>query len=368
MSKMEKEYDLYNYTGFGLSSPSNDSLYNISKEDYYYFENILPFPCPDSLKDVNGIGIVIGYIVVFFLGLMGNSLVMFAVCTMNKRRTSTDVYLMHLAFADLLFSLTLPFWAVYINKSKWVFGTFLCKLISGVQELAFYSCVFLLACISINRYMAIVKATQFLSKEQHVVRLLCLSVWLGATLLSIPIMVQREAIDINRTTICYENITVEKMDDWRVGLRVLRHVLGFFFPLTVMMVCYGCTVGTLFHSRNSQKTRAMKVIFCVVLAFIICWLPNNMAEFVDTLMRGGLIRDSCQKRDHLDVAMYYTQALAFMHCAINPILYAFVGKKFRNHLLTLLSKKGLVSREVLFRSQAGSVYSTGSTKHTSVTL
>lgn len=325
-------------------------------------------PCISALKDVNSIGIVIGYIIVFFLGLMGNTLVMFAVCTMNKHRTSTDVYLIHLAFADLLFSLTLPFWAVYINKSNWVFGTFLCKLISGVQELAFYSCVFLLACISIDRYMAIVKATQFLSKQQHVVKLVCLAVWLGATVLSIPIVVQREAMVINYTTICYENVTAEKMDDWRVGLRVLRHVLGFFFPFTVMLVCYGCTIGTLFRSRNSQKTKAMKVIFCVVLAFIICWLPNNITEFVDTLMRGELISDSCPNRNFLDVAMYFTQALAFMHCAINPILYAFVGKKFRSHLLTLLSKKGLVSREVLFRYQAGSVYSTASTKHTSVTL
>ncbi|KAB5577356.1 hypothetical protein PHYPO_G00208930 [Pangasianodon hypophthalmus] len=348
------------------------NMSNMGEDLYNYILSELEFsvPCTSNLVAVNGTGVVIGYIVVFFLGLMGNSVVMFAVCTMKKHRTSTDVYLMHLAIADLLFSLTLPFWAVYINESSWVFGTFLCKLLSGVQEAAFYSCVFLLACISIDRYVAIVKATQFLSKQHHVVRLVCGLVWLGATMLSIPVVVQREALSINNSEVlhCYENVTAEKMDDWRLGLRVLRHVLGFFFPLTVMMVCYGCTVGTLFRSRNSQKHKAMRVILCVVLAFVICWLPNNVAVLVDTLMRGGLVKDTCHSRDNLEVAMYITQALAFMHCAINPILYAFVGKKFRNHLLALLSKKGLVTRELFIRYRAGSVYSSGSTRHTSVTL
>lgn len=337
-------------------------------DNYSYPTYDTSMPCISSLSTVNGIGVVIGYVIVFFLGLMGNSLVMFVVCTMKKHRTSTDMYLMQLAIADLLFSLTLPFWAIYINESNWVFGTSMCKLLSGVHEVAFYSCVFLLACISIDRYMAIVKATQFLSKQYHVVRGVSGLVWLGATVLSIPIMVQREALQIDNQTYCYENITAEKMDDWRLGLRVLRHILGFFFPLTVMVVCYGCTIGTLFRSRNSQKHKAMRVILCVVLAFVICWLPNNLAEFMDTLLRGGLISDTCNNRDNLEVAMYITQALAFMHCAINPILYAFVGKKFRNHLLTLLSKKGLITREVLSRYRAGSIYSSGSTRHTSVTL
>lgn len=321
-------------------------------------------PCISSVQAVNGIWVVTGYVTVFFLGVVGNSVVMFAVYTMKKQRTSTDIYLMQLAIADLLFSLTLPFWAVYVHKSNWVFGTFLCKLLSGVHEVAFYSCVFLLACISIDRYMAIVKATQFLSKQNHVMRGVCVLVWLMAILLSLPIMVQREALKLQNSTHCYENVTAEMMDNWRLGLQVIRHVLGFFFPLTVMTVCYSYMIGTLFHSRNNQKRKAMKVILCVVFAFVICWLPNNLAVFMDMLLRGGFISDTCQNRAKLQVALQVTETLAFMHCAINPILYAFVGKKFRNHLLKLLSKKGLLTRDVSMRS----IYSSGSTRHTSVTL
>ncbi|XP_066515016.1 C-X-C chemokine receptor type 2 [Hoplias malabaricus] len=326
-------------------------------------------PCPNTLEMLDSTAVAASYIVVFVLSLLGNSVVIYVVCTMESRRTSTDVYLMNLALADLFFSLSLPFWAVYIQTSNWQFGTFLCKVVSGVQEVTFYTCVFLLACISVDRYIAIVKATQFISKQRHLVWVVCLLMWLVAALLSLPVVVQREALYIESYTVmCYENVTVELMDEWRLALRVLRHTVGFFLPLMVMLFCYGSTAATLYHSRSSQKQKAMRVILCVVLAFVLCWLPNNITELIDTLMRGNLLEDTCRSRDNLEVAMYVTQVLAFIHCAINPILYAFIGKKFRNHLLMSFFKKGLVSRNVLSRYRIGSLYSSASSRHTSVTL
>ncbi|KAI4887030.1 hypothetical protein NFI96_015983 [Prochilodus magdalenae] len=339
-----------------------------SYEDYENYSSDVS-PCSTTVESMDSIAIAVSYVIVFFFSVLGNSLVIYVVCLMKHRKASTDIYLMNLALADLLFSFTLPFWAVYVGRSKWVFGTFLCKLVSGVQETTFYSCVFLLACISIDRYMAIVKATQFISKQSHLVRTVCALVWLGAGMLSLPVMVQREALVIDSyTTMCYENMTAQTTDNWRVTLRILRHTLGFFIPLVVMLFCYGWTVGTLFRSRNSQKHKAMRVILCVVLAFVVCWLPNNIAEFIDTLLKGKLLEDTCTLRNSVDEAIHISQVLAFIHCAINPILYAFIGKKFRNQLLVSLFKKGLVGGDVLSRHRIGSIFSSGSSRHTSVTM
>lgn len=328
-------------------------------------------PCPNTTQHLNGTVLVLVYIIVFCLSLLGNTVVIFVVYFMENRRTSTDVYLMHLAIADLLFSLTLPFWASYIHAGRWIFGTVMCKLLSGMQEATFYCCVFLLACISVDRYMAIVKATQFLNQKRHLVGIVCALVWLCAFLLSIPVIVNRDAFTpegMEYAMTCHDNVTAENMDNWRVSLRILRHTLGFFIPLAVMLFCYGFTVCKLCHSRNSQKQKAMRVILCVVLAFVICWLPNNITEFIDNLMRAGGVMETCQMRNRIDVALYVTQAMAFTHCAINPILYAFIGKKFRNQLLTSLFKKGLLGRDVMSRYRVGSVYSSVSSRHTSVTL
>lgn len=326
-------------------------------------------PCSETLKNLNSMVLVVIYIIVFCLSLLGNTVVIFVVFFMDNRRTSTDLYLMHLAMADLLFSLTLPFWVAYLHAGHWPFGTIMCKLISGVQEATFYCSVFMLACISIDRYMAIVKATQFLNRKLHLIGIVCAFVWLCAALLSLPVLVHREALTYDGLLyICEDNVTAESTDSWRMSIRTIRHILGFFLPLAVMMFCYGFTMFTLCHTRNSQKQKAMRVILSVVLAFIVCWLPHNILELTDILMRAGQVEETCQLRHNIDVALYVTQVMAFAHCAINPILYAFIGKKFRNQLLISLFKKGLFGRNMLSRYQVGSFQSSGSTRQMSVTL
>ncbi|XP_051565529.1 C-X-C chemokine receptor type 1-like [Myxocyprinus asiaticus] len=330
-----------------------------------------PPPCPDSLQYLNSTVLVLVYIIVFFLSLLGNTVVIFVVFFMKNQRASTDIYLMHLAIADLLFSFTLPFWAAYLHAGYWMFGTVMCKLVSGVQEATFYCCVFLLACISIDRYLAIVKATQFLFRQRHLEGAVCAVVWMCAILLSLPIMVHHEAFvpeSMENIYICHENLTADTIEEWRLGLRILHHTLGFFLPLGVMIFCYSFTMWTLCHSHNSQKQKAMRIILCIVLAFVICWLPKNISELLDTLMRGSWITETCKLRDSLDVALHVTEAMAFTHCAINPILYAFIGKKFRNQLLMSLFKKGLLRRETLTKYRVESVYSSASSRQMSVML
>lgn len=315
---------------------------------------------------------MITFIIVFVFSLLGNSVVVYVVSFMKRGRASTDVYLMHLAMADLLFCLTLPFWAVDAHCG-WIFGNFLCKLLSGFQEAAVYSGVFLLACISVDRYFAIVRATRVLSSNHLLVKVVCGVVWLVAGVLSLPVTIQRESINAEDLgqTICYENLTGESSDHWRVSVRILRHTVGFFLPLVVMVFCYGWTVVKLFHTRNQHKHKAMRVIMVVVLAFVLCWLPYNITVLIDTLVRGGSLEvNECEGRYTVEAVLNVTQVLAFMHCAVNPILYAFIGEKFRNQLLLALYKHGLISKRLQMAYRTVSVNSVGSTrsKNTSVTM
>ncbi|CAK6963675.1 C-X-C chemokine receptor type 1%2C partial [Scomber scombrus] len=361
-----------------LESYDFDSDFDV---DYFrsIFNSSLPMddnssasPCSVIVPGLSSLGLMITYIIVFVFSMVGNSVVVYVVVYMKKGRASTDVYLMHLAMADLLFCLTLPFWAVNVH-SGWVFGNFLCKLLSGFQEAAVYSGVFLLACISVDRYFAIVRATRVFSSHQLMVNMVCGIVWLVAGILALPVAIQRESImaeDLGQT-ICYENLTGESSDHWRVGLRVLRHTMGFFLPLLVMVICYGWVVVTLFHTRNLQKHKAMRVIMAVVLGFVLCWLPYNISILIDTLIRGGSIEvNTCGTHNRVQAALNVSQVLAFMHCAVNPLLYAFIGVKFRNQLLFALYKHGVISKRLRMAHTRGSVNSIASlrSRNTSVTM
>ncbi|XP_034549133.1 C-X-C chemokine receptor type 1 [Notolabrus celidotus] len=336
------------------------SLLNYTYPDYY--DNETSAPCNETVPGFNSLGLTITYIIVFVLSFVGNGVVVYVVCFMKKGRASTDTYLMHLAIADLLFTLTLPFWAVDAYYG-WIFGTFPCKLLSGFQEASVYSGVFLLACISVDRHFAIVRATRAMSSYRTLVKVVCCIVWSVAGLLSLPVAIHRESLhaaDYGRY-ICYENLTGESSDQWRVGVRIVRHTVGFFLPLLVMAFCYGWTVLTLCRAQNQQKHKAMRVILAVVVAFVLCWLPYNITILIDTLMKGGSLKvESCETRYRVVAIFSVTQVLAFMHCAVNPVLYAFIGEKFRNELLSALYKHGLISKRLQMAYRTGSVNSAGS--------
>lgn len=345
------------------------SMYNSTFPAY---DDASSAPCSVTVPGFSSLGLTITYMIVFVFSVVGNSVVVYVVCCMKKGRTSTDIFLMHLAMADLLFSLTLPFWAIDAH-SGWIFGNFLCKVLSGFLEASVYASVFLLVCISVDRYLAIVRATRAWSSRHLLVKATCGVVWVVAGLLSLPVAIQRQSMHAEdlRQTICYDNLAGESSDHWRVGVRVLRHTLGFFLPLVVMAVCYSWTLVTLSHTRNHKRQKAIRVILAVVFTFVLCWLPYNVTVLVDTLIRGrSLELGECETQYSVEVTLNVTQVLAFVHCAVNPVLYAFIGQKFRNQLLSTLHKHGLISNRFRINYWKGSINSAGSTRsgNTSATM
>ncbi|XP_062974395.1 C-X-C chemokine receptor type 1-like [Elgaria multicarinata webbii] len=306
------------------------------------------------------------YGLVCLLSLLGNSLVVLVITYNKANRSITDVYLLNLAIADLLFALSLPMWAVY-QVHEWIFGTAMCKLISALKEVNFYSGILLLAFISIDRYLAIVYATRAVTEKRHWVKFVCVGIWLFSFLFSLPVICFRKAFLSSSKMVCYENIEGGQTSDWRVILRILPQTFGFIVPLIIMLFCYGVTVHRLSQTKNSQKKKAMKVILVVVLVFLICWLPYHISLLADTLMRSGVIEDTCVRSDVINKVMFGTEILGFAHSCINPIIYAFIGQKFRNSFLKILVTQGIISNNTLTRYRKGSSFSSTS-GNTSMTL
>ncbi|KAM5155437.1 C-X-C chemokine receptor type 2-like [Callospermophilus lateralis] len=345
---LEELYNNYSY-GTGLPSILPDSA-----------------PCRPESLEINNYVVVVIYILVFLLSLLGNSLVMLVVLYSRSTCSVTDVYLLNLAMADLLFALTLPIWAASKVKG-WSFGTGLCKVVSFLKEVNFYSGILLLACISLDRYLAIVHATRTLIQKRHLVKFVCLSMWMMSMILSLPILIFRKAVyPPNFSPVCYEDMG-NSTTTWRMVLRILPQTFGFVIPLLVMLFCYGFTLRTLFKAHMGQKHRAMRVIFAVVLVFLLCWLPYNLVLVADTLMRTHLIQETCERRSDIDRALEATEILGFLHSCLNPLIYAFIGQKFRHGLLRIMATHGLVSKKFLAKEGKPSFVGSSS-GNTSTTL
>ncbi|XP_044097516.1 C-X-C chemokine receptor type 2 [Neovison vison] len=326
-------------------------LEDLFGENYSYSTD-LPFipegsaPCRPESLEINKYAVVVIYALVFVLSLLGNSLVILVVLYSRLSQSVTDVYLLNLAIADLLFALTLPIWAA--SKAKgWIFGTPLCKVVSLLKEVNFYSGILLLACISMDRYLAIVHATRTLTQKRHWVKFICLGIWALSLMLSLPIFVFRRAINPPYSSpVCYEDMGANTTR-LRIVMRALPQTFGFLVPLAVMLFCYGLTLRTLFQAHMGQKHRAMRVIFAVVLVFLLCWLPYNLVLVADTLMRLRVIGETCERRNDIGRALDATEILGFLHSCLNPFIYAFIGQKFRHGLLKIMAFHGLISKEHL---------------------
>lgn len=331
-----------NYENFGTDN-DNDT-YNYISIDVL---NQNAFSChAKPLPALTYIFICIFYLLVFVLAVPGNLIVCLVVGSTKQRLSPSDLYLFHLAVADLFLAMSLPLWAVSMFRG-WLFGSATCKMTSMLLEVNFYTSILFLVCISFDRYMAVGRAAESKGRGCRGSRGrlwnfgVCAGVWALGILLSVPTALHNEVFQpmAEEKAICGEHFDVGSAVDWRLATRVLRHLLGFLLPLVTMLACYGATALRLRRTRGLQKLRAMHVIAAVVTAFLLCWCPQHLVVFVDTLMRAKLLDFSCAQRQAADRAIVFTQMLAFLHCCINPVLYAFVGVKFRRNLRRLLQKQ-----------------------------
>lgn len=96
-----------------------------------------------------------------FASLIRNQLDLICSCVFACRSkcSLTDRYRLHLSAADLLFVLALPFWAVDAAMGDWRFGAATCVGVHVIYTVNLYGSVLILAFISLDRYLAVVRAT-----------------------------------------------------------------------------------------------------------------------------------------------------------------------------------------------------------------
>ncbi|CAB1426651.1 unnamed protein product [Pleuronectes platessa] len=326
---------------------------NFTYNDSEFFIDHETQPCsPFSPSDAVMVGVGIFYILVFLLAIPWKPGAI-------RRCRPSDLYLLHLALADLLLAVTLPFWAVSVTWG-WVFGDAMCKIITILQELSFYSSILFLTCISMDRYMVIVRAMAARKANRQLVSWgVCGAVWAVGACLSMPGLFSTSLSSGNSSrTACTEHYETGTADKWRLATRMLRHSLGFVIPLAIMLPCYGVTIRRLLHVRGGfQRQRAMRMIVVVVVAFLLCWMPYHIAVMADTFFRTKIVPYRCPARMAVDQAMFATQSLGLLHSCVNPLLYAFVGEKFRKRLLQLMRKAGVLERASVSRASRSSMSS-----------
>ncbi|KAM8871312.1 C-X-C chemokine receptor type 3-2 [Spinachia spinachia] len=288
----------------------------------------------------------VAYTLVFVLAFVGNVLVL---CVIRRYRSSqsggacafslTDTFLLHLAISDLLLAFTLPLFAVQWAH-EWVFGLAACKVCGALFSLNRYSGILFLACISFDRYLAIVHPVSS-GWRRHTVhaQVACALIWVGCLGLSgvdiafkqVEQVEQADTRDDRTALLCTVWFT-ENSTQWRVGLQLVSVLLGFGLPLLVMLYCYIRIFKSLCSAPRRQRRKSLRLIVSLVSVFVVCWAPFNGFQLADSLHKLGAVRGGCRFGHVMDIGTLVTESLGLSHCALNPLLYGFVGVKFRREL------------------------------------
>ncbi|XP_067891139.1 C-X-C chemokine receptor type 4-like isoform X2 [Heterodontus francisci] len=329
MSENSEYGEMYMQVTYDASYHNDTDAFNYTYEEgvlcngeNVYFKSIF-FPCVFSL--------------VFVLGIVGNGLVVVIMGYHGRVRTMTDKYRLHLSVADLLFVLTLPFWSIDASHN-WYFGDAMCKIVHIIYTVNLYSSVLILAFISMDRYYAVVHATNSVGPRKLLAdRLVYVGVWLPAILLTVPDIVFAKTRNLMGRVVCERIYPQETYQSWQVAFRIQGIAVGFVLPALVILICYCIIISKLSRSTGLQKRKALKITIVLIVTFFFCWLPYYIVISIDTvmLMKGSAY--SCDVEQIVITTMAITEAIAFFHCCLNPILYAFVGVNFKSYTRRVFS-------------------------------
>lgn len=254
---------------------------------------------------------------------------MVCVLVKHRNRTSlTDICLLNLALSDLLFILILPFYTHYSVVSEWTFGDFMCHFAAVLYNSGFFSNIIFMIIMTIDRYMIILHSlwvAQYRTMKLGIT--VTVFVWMLGLGVSLPAAIFTK---VTNESYGYGCVFKPGHDAWKHYDLFAKVILGLVIPFSVMVVCYSRIIPTLVNMRTAKRHRVIKLIISIVVIFFLCWTPYNVC-FAFYTLKLDLTNSTSFK-----VTLAVTEAFAYTHCCLNPIIYAFMGQRFMKQASQLM--------------------------------
>ncbi|XP_018591259.1 neuropeptide Y receptor type 2 isoform X2 [Scleropages formosus] len=278
--------------------------------------------------------LIVAYSTIIFLGVIGNSLVIYVVYKFKTLHTVTNFFIVNLAVADLLVNtLCLPFTLMYTLHGEWTFGKTLCFVLPYAQGLAVHVSTVTLNVIAVDRYKCIVHHLETkMSKDA------CLAVigvtWGVSAVIASPLAIFREygTFDVSperSIQVCTEKWPSGYRDGAAYSISTL--FLQYILPLSVISFAYVRIWAKLKNhvspgvgnDRHRGRRKTTKMLVTMVIVFAVSWLPFHAFQLAIDIDNSVL---------HMkDFKLLYTvfHVVAMCSTFANPILYGWMNKNYQ---------------------------------------
>ncbi|XP_068115934.1 probable G-protein coupled receptor 150 [Hyperolius riggenbachi] len=318
---------------------------------------------------------IIAMTIIFTVGLVGNSLVIYKICRQGKdKKRKIDFLITHLALADLYVSVITLFSQIVweLLEDEWVAGDVACRIFKVFQVSGLIASSNIIAIVALERHHVIMNP---LSAPLPSRRFAAMG-WLLALLLSVPQAFVFKASNTKDGDRCLS--VFGQLPRWHFQAYIIySSVTVFFLPFCVLVVAYSRILWVIWRrgkiadsperypdvcglqvtkrplklvATNSciprAKVKTLKMTLVIIILFIVCGLPYFIVEMKVAF---GIITGLDEE------VMAVLGIFVVTNSAVNPYVYLFF--KSSNVFLSRLEKKVCFScclrenREVSFRRE-----------------
>ncbi|XP_038851687.1 prostaglandin D2 receptor 2-like [Salvelinus namaycush] len=260
------------------------------------------------------------------------NLLILGVVGFRIRRTVISVWILNLAASDLLSTASLPFFTIFLARGgTWTLGTTFCKLHSSVFFLNMFVSAFLLAAISLDRCLVVLKPVWAQNRRNvRLVGRVCGVIWAMAILCTLPYYLFRDTIRRHDGRVmCYYNFVQyflvrefdlrELCEARQDALAFSKLLLAFILPLVVIVGSYVLVnIGITRRGLRRRSFRFVRLVVAVVVSFVVCWAPYHIFSVLE-----AVAHYQPSLRGLVSHCLPPAASLAFLNSVLNPILYVF---------------------------------------------
>ncbi|XP_046805481.1 allatostatin-A receptor [Lucilia cuprina] len=167
-----------------ISSPATPYNYNnaTAKEqelfqDFYEISSLVRITVP------------LCFGVIALTGFFGNILVILVVCLNKQMHSTTNLLIVNLAVADLLFVIfCIPFTAADYVADSWPFGDLWCRTVQYLIVVAAFTSIYTLVLMSIDRFLAVVHPIRSrMLRTEKITKICIAAIWTVILLVCLPV-------------------------------------------------------------------------------------------------------------------------------------------------------------------------------------
>ncbi|XP_072559180.1 trace amine-associated receptor 1-like [Paramormyrops kingsleyae] len=281
------------------------------------------------------------------LTVLGNLLVIVTISHCKQLHTPTNYLILSLAVSDFLLGAVVMLPSLIRSlETCWYLGESFCKIHYNIDTLLSAASIFMLYFISIDRYVAVSRPLLYHAKiTTCVAKYMILTCWVLSALIGFGMELNSLTIqDVSLTQLNCEGrctVLLDKLSS------ILSSVFVFFIPglfmiglyLKILVIAHKQARSlhvTILTVENREKSRIIlskmeqkstRTLGIVTGVYLSCWSPTFIYILIDSVTS-------------LSTPYVYdiVQWIGYLNSGMNPIIYAFLLKWFRESIKKLLGK------------------------------